>query len=244
MATFHLDEIAMASALWEAAKAGNTAEASRLLDEGAPVTWENSLDDGFTALIKAAQGGHPDTVEVLLDRGADLEVKSWDGFTALMKAAQGGHKDTVEVLLDRGADLEVKSWDDSTALTMAAEHGHRDTAELLLDRGADLEAKDGDGSKALMKAAQGGHKDTVEVLLDRGADLEAKCNADTSKMSSAYTATSVRSVLKASPSAAVAAHSADALNLAPIGNATFMRVVSPEAMVSRGVAPAPADSCL
>ena len=36
-----MDKNAMASALWEAARAGDTAEASRLLDEGAPVDWKN-----------------------------------------------------------------------------------------------------------------------------------------------------------------------------------------------------------
>ncbi len=36
-----MDERAMTSALWEAAKAGNTAEASRLLDAGAPVNRKN-----------------------------------------------------------------------------------------------------------------------------------------------------------------------------------------------------------
>ena len=34
----------MASELWEAAKAGNTAGASRLLDAGAPVDWKNVAD--------------------------------------------------------------------------------------------------------------------------------------------------------------------------------------------------------
>ena len=31
--------------------------------------------DGYTALALAAFGGHKDTVELLLDRGADLEAK-------------------------------------------------------------------------------------------------------------------------------------------------------------------------
>ena len=30
---------------------------------------------GGTALVEAATGGHKDTVELLLDRGADLEAK-------------------------------------------------------------------------------------------------------------------------------------------------------------------------
>ena len=31
--------------------------------------------NGFTALVQAASGGHKDVVELLLDRGADLEAK-------------------------------------------------------------------------------------------------------------------------------------------------------------------------
>ena len=42
MATPAIDESSMTSALWEAATAGNTAEASRLLDAGAPVDWKNA----------------------------------------------------------------------------------------------------------------------------------------------------------------------------------------------------------
>ena len=37
------DAEAMGAALWEAAKEGNTAQASRLLNEGAPVDWKNKL---------------------------------------------------------------------------------------------------------------------------------------------------------------------------------------------------------
>ncbi|KAA0170630.1 hypothetical protein FNF28_01392 [Cafeteria roenbergensis] len=104
-----MDERAMTSALWEAAKAGNTAEASRLLDAGAPVNRKNHANNGVTALIVAAEHGHKDTVELLLDRGADLEATDDDGSTALVFAASGGHKDTVELLLDRGADLELRT---------------------------------------------------------------------------------------------------------------------------------------
>ncbi|KAA0145852.1 hypothetical protein FNF31_07940 [Cafeteria roenbergensis] len=60
-----------------------------------------------TALVRAACGGHKDTVELLLDRGANLEAKDFFDGTALVQAARGGHKDTVELLLDRGANLEA-----------------------------------------------------------------------------------------------------------------------------------------
>ncbi|KAA0153088.1 hypothetical protein FNF29_03276 [Cafeteria roenbergensis] len=76
MTTPSMDERALGSALWEAAKAGSTAEACRLLDVGAPVDWKNDADKEFTALIVAAELGHKDTVELLLDLGADLEAKT------------------------------------------------------------------------------------------------------------------------------------------------------------------------
>ena len=34
-----------------------------------------ALQDGTTAMMMAAEGGHKDTVELMLDRGADLEAK-------------------------------------------------------------------------------------------------------------------------------------------------------------------------
>ncbi len=50
MATPAMDGDALASGLWEAAKAGNTAEAGRLLDEGAPVDWKNDADVSVEAV--------------------------------------------------------------------------------------------------------------------------------------------------------------------------------------------------
>ncbi|KAA0145992.1 hypothetical protein FNF29_08306 [Cafeteria roenbergensis] len=75
MATPAMDGNALASGLWEAAKAGSTAEAGRLLDEGAPVNWKNAAAHGRTALIMAAWRCRRDMAELLLDRGADLEAK-------------------------------------------------------------------------------------------------------------------------------------------------------------------------
>lgn len=54
---------------------------------------------GSTPLMRMAQGGHRDTVEILLSVGkADVEAIDSIGRTPLMSAARDGHRDTVEVL--------------------------------------------------------------------------------------------------------------------------------------------------
>ena len=60
-----------------------------------------------TPLHIAALWGDVEIVEVLLERGADPNVKDDNGQTPLHIAAQEGHVDVVRVLLERGADPRI-----------------------------------------------------------------------------------------------------------------------------------------
>jgi ankyrin repeat protein len=51
----------------------------------------------------AAERGHKEVVELLLESGADVNAKSNIGWTALMLAAFNGHKEIVEILKSYGA---------------------------------------------------------------------------------------------------------------------------------------------
>ena len=126
----------------------------------------------------AAQGGHIDTVQFLLEQGAAIEAKDQWHCTPLHRAAQNGHTATAAFLLDRGADLEAKSLSKRTPLHLAAEAGHTATGTVLLDRGADITAKHKDGYTPLHFAAQNGHTATAELLLQRGAAITAKEKCD------------------------------------------------------------------
>jgi ankyrin repeat protein len=124
--------------------------------------------DSRTPLIWAAQNGHKDTVELLLDTGkADVDTADNDGWTPLMLAANNGHKDTVKLLLGTGqVNAYAKNNNGWTPLELAAQNGHKDTLELLLNTcKADIGAKVDDVWALLMLAAQDGHKDIVELLL-------------------------------------------------------------------------------
>ncbi|KAI9806739.1 MAG: hypothetical protein M1825_006196 [Sarcosagium campestre] len=67
-----------------------------------------------TPLLIAAELGHINIVEVLLDHGAQIQVKG--GWTALHSAAHSGHVQVVKLLLDRGAAIDACPDDWITAL--------------------------------------------------------------------------------------------------------------------------------
>ncbi|KAA0153177.1 hypothetical protein FNF29_03366 [Cafeteria roenbergensis] len=81
MAAAAMSDDAMGKALWDAAEAGNTGEVTRLLKAGAPVNWSNVYRQ--TPLMRAATFGHVESIQVLLDRGADLEAKDKAGKSAI-----------------------------------------------------------------------------------------------------------------------------------------------------------------
>jgi ankyrin repeat protein len=115
-------------------------------------------------------------VQLLLDRGADVDRKDKYRETALQRAAFMGREEAVQLLIDRGADVNAKDNKGGAALVKAASTGHETVVRLLLDRGADVDAKNNDGETALVKAIRMEHVLVVRLLLDRGADVDAKDN--------------------------------------------------------------------
>lgn len=84
-----------------------------------------------TPLHSAVAGGHYRVVRMLLELGADPNVREQGGFTPLHAAAQNGDVDTIRALLLGGADLTLKSEDGKIALDIAMEAGHEMATALL-----------------------------------------------------------------------------------------------------------------
>ena len=152
-------------------QASNASMAKLLLEQGADVAAANN--DGSTALMLAALGGHAALIQLLLQHDADVAAADNDGDTALSFAARGGHEAVAQLLLQHGADATAANNDGTTALMYAAEGGHEAVAQLLLQHGADVAAANNDGLTALMCAAGGGHEAVAQLLLQHGADVKA-----------------------------------------------------------------------
>ncbi|MFC1552508.1 ankyrin repeat domain-containing protein [Candidatus Latescibacterota bacterium] len=154
------------------AGSGNTAQIQVMLDD-MPLIHTVKDINGDTPLHKSAINGRTETVQLLLDIGADIEAKNNWGRSPLHEPY--GNTETVRLLLDRGADIEATDNSSETPLHRAANFNKTARVQLLLDRGADIEAKDYHGWTPLHSAAGIiGNTETVQLLLDRGADIEAK----------------------------------------------------------------------
>jgi len=130
---------------------------------------------GTTPLMQAALYGDVESVRLLLDKGADPNLRNEAGATALMWAVNDLEK--TRLLLDRGADVNARSEDSRTALLIAAgQFGSREVVKLLLDRGADINVKSpglGGDMTPLAEAARFPDEALLRLLIERGADLKA-----------------------------------------------------------------------
>lgn len=133
-----------------------------------------ALDTGSAGLHRAAAEGRVQMVQLILNRGGNIQERDSDGQRALHLAAQEGHEETVKVLLHQGAYIHARDNAKQTVLHLAAKGGHQETVRVLLDGEAHLQARDENQRTALHLAAEGGHHGTVKVLLDRNANSESR----------------------------------------------------------------------
>ncbi len=110
---------------------GHYDTAEYLVRAGAPVNSSSRNGLKVTPLQSAAAGKHHRIVKMLLDHGADPNVREANGFTPLHAAAQNDDIETIRMLLLGGADLTIKSTSGKTALDVAMDAGNEKASALL-----------------------------------------------------------------------------------------------------------------
>lgn len=124
------------------------------------ITWVDMT--GQTPFVRAAFSGDVTTMRLLLEHGADPQIRSYAGTSALMAAAGLNWRETqsyvespaasleaVRLCIELGLDVNAANTQGFTALLGAANRGSNDIIELLVANGARLDITDAEGRTPL-----------------------------------------------------------------------------------------------
>ena len=161
-----------------------------------PETINMEATEQGTLLHAAAARGLPEHIAVLLNNGADINLRGRSGLRALDLALEPDVDIQkirgAAVLIKRGAlppqkkewgyiveplrsgNMEVGFSYNAKALHIAAEYGHDAMVVYLIENGADVNARDQPGNTALHIAVRNANKDIASFLLDKGALINAQ----------------------------------------------------------------------
>ncbi|XP_075892170.1 ankyrin repeat and protein kinase domain-containing protein 1 isoform X2 [Nelusetta ayraudi] len=114
-----------------------------------------------------------ESVEHVLNLGADVNCKTAGGYTPLIIAVLQRLHDIVSLLLERGADTNQTDDDQWTALHFAAQNGDNRAARLLLDKATAVDVQEKVGWTPLHLACQNGHETVARLLLSRQSEEPA-----------------------------------------------------------------------
>ncbi|THZ28559.1 hypothetical protein D6C89_02537 [Aureobasidium pullulans] len=165
------------SALSNACLSGNTALVNLLLDRGVdPNAMDSLYGSALQRLCATASYINLEIVQLLLDRGADVDTRGGKFRAALCDAALYDNVEVVRMLLQRGADPSLRDKRFGGALQAACyfRHGNFNLVQLLLDNGTDVNVRGGRYGNALCAAVYNGHVESAHMLLDRGAHIDMR----------------------------------------------------------------------
>ncbi len=110
--------------------------------------------EGCTALMRAAERGVPDIVQLLLKAGSNPRIKDHYARTSLMFGAASGNSNVLALLLPSG-QINARSRWGTTALMAAAAAGNPDVVQKLLHAGARVNDRDAMHVTALLAGSTG-----------------------------------------------------------------------------------------
>ena len=137
----------------------------------------NTVDEDFsvfgydrTLLSMAIEEGHEDAVRVLIEAGADPNVRvspARDVGSHLAYAIELGHVGIVRLLVGAGAGIDAQ--EGRKMLSEAIWVGNAAMVAAIVEAGADVNARDESGRSMLELARLYGEAEIVRILVDAGA---------------------------------------------------------------------------
>ncbi|MHC4528164.1 MAG: ankyrin repeat domain-containing protein, partial [Planctomycetota bacterium] len=115
--------------IWTAAKDGNIEAVMKHISAGKDINIRS--ESGATLLIAASASGQTEIAKLLIEKGADVNLREdVGGSTALLAAAFLGHTEIVEMLIDKGADVNARNLSSETPLDTVSAPWSPELAEI------------------------------------------------------------------------------------------------------------------
>ncbi|KID93320.1 Ankyrin repeat-containing domain protein, partial [Metarhizium majus ARSEF 297] len=156
-------EVPHASIISSAASAGRTVLVEELISKG-----KASETDDQGLISQAAANGHIETIQMLLEKGTDVNQADGDGKTPLMLAGMHDQEETIKMLLESpGINVNAVDNDGRTAVSHAAGAWYPGCLKLLLaDPRVDAKQQDSQGRSPLWYAVAAWRRKAIYALLE------------------------------------------------------------------------------
>lgn len=161
------------SEIYEACKRGDLSTVGRLLKNNPSLLYMTN-EHGEGLLHFAAWGGDVELIEMLINRGLNIDQKTDGGWTPLLYAVNFRKEKAALMLLDKGAKPGIRNVWGQTPLLFASGAGMEAVVRRILKTGVDLNVKDATGQAPLHRAASRGKVNIVDLLLKNGADIHSR----------------------------------------------------------------------
>ena len=126
------------------------------------------LPSGGPALHAAIAKDDSELMRILVEGGADVDVRNRFGDPALHAAIAGDDLEMLMILVEAGANVDTKNRFGDPALHRAILKGDSEMVRVLVDAGANVNTTNAFGDSALSRAVNAGNKEILQILADAG----------------------------------------------------------------------------